>query len=47
MNELLNMEISYTPKEASSSSERGEQHYNTVPPYSPLNSKPPAPASFV
>ena len=45
--ELLNMEIFYTLKEAKVLIERWRQHYNTVRPHSSLGYKPPAPQTIL
>ena len=45
--ELLNMEIFYTLKEAKVLIERWRQHYNTIRPHSSLGYKPPAPETIL
>ena len=45
--ELLNMEIFYTLKEAKVLIERWRQHYNTVRPHSSLGYRPPAPETVL
>jgi len=45
--ELLNMEIFYTLKEAEILVERWRQHYNTVRPHSSLGYKPPTPKTIL
>ena len=45
--ELLNMEIFYTLKEAKVLIERWRQHYNTIRPHSSLGYKPPAPEAIL
>lgn len=45
--ELLNMEILYTLKEAKVLIERWRHHYNTVSPHSSLGYKPPAPETIL
>ena len=45
--ELLNMEIFYTLKEAKVLIERWRQHYNTIRPHSSLGYKPPAPQTIL
>ena len=45
--ELLNMEIFYTLKEAEILVERWRQHYNTVRPHSSLGYRPPAPETIL
>jgi len=45
--ELLNMEIFYTLKEAKVLIERWRQHYNTIRPHSSLGYRPPAPETIL
>ena len=45
--ELLNMEIFYTLKEAKVLIERWRQHYNTIRPHSSLGYRPPAPEAIL
>jgi putative transposase len=45
--ELLNMEIFYTLKEAKVLIERWRQHYNTIRPHSSLGYRPPAPQTIL
>ena len=45
--ELLNMEIFYTRKEAEVLIERWRQHYNTIRPHSALGYRPPAPETLI
>jgi putative transposase len=45
--ELLNMEIFYTLKEAKVLIERWRQHYNTIRPHSSLGYKPPPPETIL